>query len=186
MASPTKFTSQTELVDEETKKKFSIEYGYGTTKGKTGLVIIAAVCVISMACLFAGIALMATSKACNNTHSQAGSAGKTDALKEQCKFSKEAQRIGLEAFLKKVREQFFKYHPENTAYHPDAVSDKEKIRKDYSAYDPTPAKIKERTDGAMALLAEINAQVYSLIILFLSMLALRGISRGVPTLFTAL
>ncbi len=156
-----KFTSETELVDGAGKKTFSIEFQKGGGIGRTGLIIIALVCIVGFACLIAGIVLMAKSADCKSSSAKTGSTGTSTggADKDQCKFSKEAQRIGLEAFLNKVRNEFYKQHPQNTAWHPDANTDKEKIRRDYSAYDPTPAKIKARTDAAMALLAEIQKQV---------------------------
>ena len=150
--------SKTELVEKDDGKKFSIIFGGGKANGsRASFFMIIAVCIIALACLCAGIALMAKAKKCEDGTSSVSSASKSASAKEQCKYSVEAKRIGLDSFLKKVRDTFYTLHPENTAWHPEANVDK--IRKDYRAYDPTPAKIKERTDMAMSLLKEINTQV---------------------------
>eukprot|EP00794_Sanderia_malayensis_P009553 gene9553-10540_t len=165
-----KFSSKTELVDDDGgKKTFSIEFQKGSASGlgRTALIIIAVVCLVGIACLIAGIVLMTKSSNCkgagtngsSSTGSKTGGGGSsTDNAGDQCKFSDEAKRIGLEKFLNKVKSEYYKQHPQNTAWHPDLASDKEKIRRDYAAYDPTPAKIKARTDAAWALLSEIEKQ----------------------------
>lgn len=161
MSSAPYYTSPMQCEDEDgEKERFS--HGNGSRNGKASLFIIIAVCVIAVICLIVGIALMVKSGGRRTVYSHTKSTSKNQA-NEQCKFSKEAERIGLEAFLTKVKQQFYKYHPENTALHPDAATDKEKVRRDYSAYIPTPAKIKERTDAAISLLAEISKKVGLLI-----------------------
>ena len=156
-----KFASNTELVDDD-GKTFGIKFSGGAKGGgRTSIIIIAAVCIIALACLCAGIALMVKTKSCES--SKSGST--TSSLKDQCKYSDEAKRIGLNSFLIKVKDTFYKLHPENTAWHPEADTDK--IRKEYRAYDPTPAKIKERTDKAMLLLEEINKKVRYMIALII-------------------
>ncbi len=165
MASTNKLTSEAELVEGDGKKRFTIDYSDSNSGRKTGLIVIGIVCVCALACFIAGIVLISQSTKCEKTTPSAssGSSGKTSKDKEQCAFSKEAQRIGLEAFLNKVRDEYYKQHPQNTAWHPSARTDKEKVRRDYASYDPTPAKIKERTDAANRLLAEIQKQVIILV-----------------------
>lgn len=150
-----KFASKTELVDDD-GKKFGVTFSKGAVNsGRSSIFIIAAVCIIALACLCAGIALMAKTKTCEVKDESGTAASK--AWKAQCDYSSEANKIGLGAFLKKIKDQFYKLRPENTAWHPKANADK--IRQEYRAYDPTPAKIKERTDVAISLLKEINAKV---------------------------
>ena len=163
-------SSKSELVDEE-GRKFGVSFG-GKSKGggRTSFFIIGAICFIAIACLCAGIVLLAKTKSCKDD-SKAGTSSATtgkSTLKEQCKFSDEAKRIGLETFLKKVKDTYYRVHPENAAWHPDATTDR--IRKEYRAYDPTPAKIKERTDAAITLLNEINAKVSATVNLLLCIL----------------
>lgn len=159
MATTKQFSSKTELVDEETDKTFRIDFK--GSNGKTGLIILAVICVIAVSCLCTGIALIAKTGKCESVtgstkgQSKTGSTGTS--MKQQCSYSAEAKRIGLDEFLKKVKEIYYKNHPENTVWHPDSTTDK--IRKEYRAYDPTPAKIKERTDAAISLLNEINSKV---------------------------
>ena len=154
-----KTQSKTELVDSDGGKKFGVVFAEGKTNGgHTGIFIAAAVFIIALACLIAGIVLMAKAGKCSEGSNAASSAAKS--TKEQCEYSKEAKRIGLDSFLKKVQSTFYVLHPENTAWHPRA--DHVKIRKEYQAYDPTPVKIKERTDRAMDLLKEINGKVLCL------------------------
>ena len=153
-----KSISKTELVDKDDGKKFGIVFGGGKANGsRASVFMIIAVCIIALACLCAGIALMAKAKKCDDGTGSVSSASKSTSTVDQCKYSDEAKRIGLDSFLQKVKDTYYKLHPENTAWHPKATVDK--IRKDYRAYDPTPAKIKERTDMAMSLLKEISAQV---------------------------
>ena len=160
MATTKQFSSKTELVDEETDKTFRIDFK--GSNGKTGLIILAVICVIAVACLCTGIALIAKTGKCKSDEGSikgqdtTGSKG-ASTKQEQCKYSEEAKRIGLDEFLKKVKNTYYKTHPENTAWHPDSTTDK--IRQEYRAYDPTPAKIKERTDAAISLLNEINSKV---------------------------
>jgi len=150
-----KTQSKTELVDNDGGKKFGVVFTEGKKNGgRTSIFIAAAVFIIALACLIAGIVLMAKARKCDEGSNAVSSAAKS--TKEQCEYSKEAKRIGLDSFLKKVQDTFYVLHPENIAWHPRA--DHVKIRKEYQAYDPTPAKIKERTDRAIALLNEINAK----------------------------
>ena len=76
---------------------------------------------------------------------------------ERCKYSEEAKRVGLDTFLKKVHDTYYKLHPENAVWRPKSTADS--IRKEYSAYDPTPQAVKKRTDTAYELLNEINGMV---------------------------
>lgn len=150
------FSSKTELVDED-GKKFNVTFGGGGKNGnRTGMIIVAVICVIALACLCAGIVLMTKTKSCED-EDKASTTAKVDASKEQCKYSDEASRIGLDSFLKKVQNAHFKLYPENIGWHPNVTE--QMIRQEYRAYDPSPSKIKERTDTAISLLNEVNAKV---------------------------
>ena len=71
-----------------------------------------------------------------------------------CVLSEEAHNVGLGEFLGRVKSTYYKLHPYDVVYDPDATADR--IKREYVAYDPTPSKIKNRTDTAQALLKEIS------------------------------
>lgn len=71
-----------------------------------------------------------------------------------CSYSSEAERIGLEAFLRKVKATYYKMNPNNVVYDPDATP--ESIRRDFSPYSSHPSAIRQRTDAARALYQEAN------------------------------
>ena len=71
-----------------------------------------------------------------------------------CAFSEEAQNVGLGEFLGRVKSTYYKLHPYDFVFDPDATTDR--IKREYVAYDPTPSTIKNRTDTAQALLKEIR------------------------------
>ena len=71
-----------------------------------------------------------------------------------CAFSEEAQNVGLGEFLGRVKSTYYKLHPYDFVFDPDATTDR--IKREYVAYDPTPSTIKNRTDTAQAFLKEIS------------------------------
>ena len=71
-----------------------------------------------------------------------------------CDFSEEAQNVCLGEFLGRVKSTYYKLHPYDVVYDPDATADR--IKREYVAYDPTPSTIKNRADTAQALLKEIS------------------------------
>ena len=73
-----------------------------------------------------------------------------------CAFSEEAQRTGLHEFLSRVKNTYYKLHPYDVYYDPDATTSR--IKEEYVAYDPTPSVIKKRTDAALDLLKEISSK----------------------------
>lgn len=83
-----------------------------------------------------------------------------DVLKAQkekltvCSYSTEAQRMGLETFLHKVKATYYKINPNNVVYDPDSTP--ASIRRDFGPYNPHPNAIRERTDAARSLYREIN------------------------------
>ncbi|KAJ7394049.1 hypothetical protein OS493_003722 [Desmophyllum pertusum] len=71
-----------------------------------------------------------------------------------CNYSDEAQRVGLEAFLRKVKSTYYKMNPNNVVYDPDSTP--KSIRRDFSPYNAHPNAIRDRTDAARALCREAN------------------------------
>ena len=78
----------------------------------------------------------------------------TKSVLHTCAFSEEAQNVGLGEFLGRVKSTYYKLHPYDVVFDPDANTDQ--IKREYVAYDPTPSTIKNRTDTAQALLKEIS------------------------------
>ena len=78
----------------------------------------------------------------------------TQAPSGQCDFSEEAQRVELGEFLSRVKATYYKLHPYEVYWNPDATPSE--IRQEFVAYDPTPSVIKIRTDTALELLKEIS------------------------------
>ncbi|KAL9986418.1 hypothetical protein ACROYT_G000565 [Oculina patagonica] len=72
----------------------------------------------------------------------------------RCDFSEEAKRVGLDEFFNRVKAIYYKLHPYEVHFDPDASP--ERIKVEYVAYDPTPTVIKNRTDTSLALFKEIN------------------------------
>ena len=81
----------------------------------------------------------------------------------RCSYSDEAVRGGLDTFLQKVQDSYYRLHPNRIAYKP-RVSPSE-IREKYRSYDPSPSNVKIITDEAWELLDEIkktNFEVHKL------------------------
>ena len=60
----------------------------------------------------------------------------------------------LGEFLSRVKATYYKLHPYDVHWNPDATPSE--IRQEFVAYDPTPSVIKNRTDTALELLKEIS------------------------------
>ena len=71
-----------------------------------------------------------------------------------CSYSNEAQRVGLQTFLHKVKSTYYKMNPNNVAYDPDSTP--ASIRRDFKPYNAHPDAIRERTEAARSLYHEIN------------------------------
>ncbi|KAL9986409.1 hypothetical protein ACROYT_G000554 [Oculina patagonica] len=69
-----------------------------------------------------------------------------------CNYSDEAQRVGLDEFLRKVKTTYYKMNPNNAVYDPDSTPTT--IRQDFSPYNAHPNAIRARTDAARALYDE--------------------------------
>ena len=103
-----------------------------------------------------GIILVAVGGANLSKAGQCGeeaSKGKIEQPKP-CEYSDEAEHVGLDEFLKKVKSTYYKMHPNNAVYDPDATP--ASIREDFSPYNAHPEAIRARTDAARALYNEAN------------------------------
>ena len=65
--------------------------------------------------------------------------------------------MGLDEFLNRVKATYYKLHPYEIHFDPDAST--ERIKVEYVPYDPTPSVIKNRTDTSLALFKEINETI---------------------------
>ena len=71
-----------------------------------------------------------------------------------CSYSSETQRVGLEAFVRKVKTTYYKMNPNNVVYDPDSTP--ESVRREFFPYNSHPSAIRRRTDAARALYQEAN------------------------------
>lgn len=77
-----------------------------------------------------------------------------EAIKQSkpCDYSNEANRVGLDDFLKKVKSTYFKMRPNNVVYDPDSTP--VSVRQTFSPYNAHPDAIRDRTDAARRLFKE--------------------------------
>ena len=127
---------------------------FGGRKRKILILIVFAVVLIILIVGIALIAVASTQKSEEKSKSSGSTSGGTATPSDRCSFTEEAQKVGLATFLSRVKGAFYKLHPYDVYYDPDVTTDR--VKKEYVAYDPTPSKIKARTDAAQALLKEIE------------------------------
>lgn len=163
--------SYKEIMDSEIEKT-AIKYESGSMWSKQKVIVLI-VFVLAAVLLIVGIALIAAasikSRNCalkSSEISQSGggessTSGGSDVSSNFCKFSQEAQRIGLEEFLSKVKKSYYALHASAFVYNPE-VKTPEQLKDGFSAYDPSPSTIKNRTDTALRLLEEINGKTKEL------------------------
>ena len=114
------------------------------------MIIGALILIVGLICLFVGIALIVQSKTSEECDSK-----KTTTDLEQCEYSEEAKRVGLDRFLQKAQDRYFELIPNKIADKPGVKP--AEIREKYRSYDPTPANIKRVTDEAAKLVKELEA-----------------------------
>ncbi|XP_031549405.1 uncharacterized protein LOC116286945 [Actinia tenebrosa] len=114
------------------------------TKKKV-LIIVIVLGVLSFVFFIAGIIFFAT----GNKRPEAKS------VKTSCDYSEEAKRVGLPKLLQKAKDTYFEMHPERYFTKTEGISVKE-LKQKYKSYDPSPEKIKLRTDTARRLYQEIK------------------------------
>ena len=116
-------------------------------------IVAIAVIILGVVLLIVGIALIAVSASKQCSSSEAAT---SQPQASSCAFSAEANRVTLGEFLEEVKDIFYKLHPFKIQYHPEVELFDERVRNTYTAYDPTPAAIKKRTDAALDLYAKIS------------------------------
>lgn len=114
------------------------------TKKKV-LIIVIVLGVLSFVFLIAGIIFFVA----GNRKSEVKS------VENSCGFSEEAKRVGLPKLLQRAKDSYFEMHPERYFTKPEKISVKE-LKQKYKSYDPSPKKIKLRTDTARKLYEEIK------------------------------
>ena len=105
--------------------------------------IVVGIILAGLACLVAGIVLMVQAnqqKAINQCLEP-----KTYRLtKNECSYSSEATRAGLDKFLQEAHEKFYELLPHKIAFKPYVTTSEIRLR--YKTYDPSPMSIKYVTD----------------------------------------
>lgn len=76
-------------------------------------------------------------------------------VENSCDYSEEAKRLGLPKLLQKAKDTYFEVHPERYFAKPGRLSVQD-LKQKYKSYDPSPEKIKLRTDTATKLYDEIS------------------------------
>ncbi|XP_032218034.2 uncharacterized protein LOC5517661 [Nematostella vectensis] len=118
--------------------------------------LLSLILLLSLVCLCIGIVLviMANGK-CKKGKDLDGTDNEASSAPSQiCAPSEQAKAIKLQEFLDKVQAKYFKLHPNAVAWKPGAS--REEMRKTFRPFDPSPQKIKIRTDAAFHLLEEIK------------------------------
>ena len=111
------------------------------------LVLTVFLAVTGLICLIIGIVFLARDISCDQESTLKPSS-------DRCSYSDEAKRSGLDAFLMKVQNSYYRLHPNKIASK-RGVSPSE-IRQKYRSYNPSPSNIKLVTDEAWRLLEEEN------------------------------
>lgn len=169
MASSAKDADNGMLMEEiDLKVRHRYERSWITGQRIALLVLIA----VGVVLVIVGIVLLALAssadKKCSNEGLNNGEgSGPTSSpsykTSKRCEFSAEARRIGLDEFVKKVKDTYYTLHPFTVPFHPDIddlslLERVERVKSEYVAYDPTPSVIKNRTDISWALLKEIMSK----------------------------
>lgn len=132
----------------------------GSDGGRAQKIIVGLIVFLGIVCLAIGITLVILAKSkteeCEKRSNEACKdfQNTTEPPSSFCSLSKEAQRIGLNEFLSKVRNKFYELHPNMAVDEPKAS--RATILKRFRAYDPSPKALKLKTDSALALLQEIK------------------------------
>lgn len=131
------------------------------------LVLAGFLAITGLAFLIAGIVLLSkgdascsegSSNTSNRKSLNSAPGRKSLNLTERCSYSEEAITKGLDKFLQKVQDSYYKLHPNKISSKPKVSS--AEIQAKYRSYDPSPQNIKIITDKALALLDEINAIIF--------------------------
>ena len=150
------------MLMEEPNREVKYKYGASCVTGER--IAVFGLIGVGIILIIIGIVLLvlASSKAskCATDEGEEGTGAPTRQTSQRCEYSSEAKRVGLDKFMKRVRETYYELHPFNIPYHPEVDSHTlesfERVKREYVAYDPTPSVIKARTDRSLTLLREIN------------------------------
>ena len=104
-------------------------------------------------CLITGIVILTRDTPCDES-----SPNTNTSPQDRCSYSDEAVRGGLDTFLQKVQDSYYRLHPNRIAYKPKVSAIE--IREKYHSYDPSPSNVKIITDEAWALFDEINRKQF--------------------------
>ena len=107
------------------------------------LIIVTVLGIVGLICLCVGIAFIVQAKKSDDCTTQ------TAAQTDQCEYSKEAKRVGLDDFLRQAQDKYYELNPHKIGFKPGVEPDE--IRKRYRSYDPTPNNIKWITDEAVKI-----------------------------------
>ena len=91
--------------------------------------------VTGLICLIIGIVLLTRGTKCEETP-----LAKPRSVSDRCSYSDEAKRSGLDTFLQKLQDSYFRLHPNKIAFKPGVKPSE--IRLKYRAYNPSPDNIK--------------------------------------------
>lgn len=116
------------------------------------IVVAAALCLVGVILVITGGVLLSKARDCEQSQQSPGTKAPIIEKPGPCNYSDEAQRVGLDEFLRKVKTTYYKMNPNNVAYDPDSTP--ATIRVDFSPYNAHPDAIRARTDAARALYDE--------------------------------
>ena len=116
------------------------------------LYIVAFLAVCGLILLIVGIVLLVKTKACEKRIGEE----KPTSSKQRCEYSTEAVNFGLDKFLQKVQDSYYKAFPSDIVYKAGVKVDE--IKRTFKPFDPSPENLKKITDTAKELLREINAK----------------------------
>ena len=124
------------------------------SKSRIVLIVLAVIAIIILIVGIVLIALAAKKKDCDEKDDKHPGSTDEQTSSTFCEYSEEAKRIGLDDIILRVKKSYYDNHPFQLPNDPDATRDD--IKEKYTAYNPTPEYIKQVTDAAWELLAEIN------------------------------
>ena len=155
------------MLMEEPNGKVKYKYGGAKIISRERLAVLGLI-VLGIVLITIGIVLLVLANSretkCGgrivNNNTARTSSGASFQVAKRCQPSEEAKRVGLAEFIDQVKETYYILHPYNIPYHPDvdhfSLESVERVKREYVAYDPTPAVIKQRTDLSELLLQEIK------------------------------
>ena len=115
------------------------------------IAVAAVLCLVGLVLVITGGEMLSKAKDCvSKTDKPKSTAEKLKSA--TCDYSKEAQRVELDKFLRKVKTTYYKMNPNKVVHDPDSMPTI--IRQEFSPYNAHPDAIRTRTDSARALYRE--------------------------------